>query len=436
MRVERPWVIDQLEGAVEYPVTVVGDEWLPGASAANYGSVAKVSGKLAEHVRSGIGNDLDGEGKLAERGHQLRLGSDDDESIGGKSDRLLAEEGAAAALYERPVGRDLVRAVDSDGHRKFQERRQRDVQLSAEALRFARGRHRGNTLAARDPLAHALDGPVRRGAGTEADALAVAHVAINRGVAGGALGRIVVLEHRLKLAFEAFNPLPSKPGVVRGASQRDFVIFDLDGTLVQSEEIWRDVRRDFAIENGGHWREGAQEAMIGMRTVDWARYMHDELGVALPPAAIAQHVVGGVIERLRPVPVLPGADAALERIGAAFRLALATSAALAVAEAVLDRTRWRRHFAVVVSADEVARGKPAPDVYELALTQLRADPSLAAAVEDSSNGIRSAHAAKLAVVAIPNRELPPDAAVLALASRVLSSLEQLEAETIRALPVV
>jgi HAD superfamily hydrolase (TIGR01509 family) len=204
------------------------------------------------------------------------------------------------------------------------------------------------------------------------------------------------------------------------------VVFDLDGTLIESEGIWRDVRREFVETHGGLWREGAQAAMIGMRTDEWARYIHDDLGVALPPAAIAQQVVAAVVARLQPPPVLPGADAALERLEPAFRLGLATSASLPVAQSVLATTGWNRIFEVVVSSDAVARGKPAADVYLRALELLHAKPALTAAIEDSGNGIRSAHAAGIAVIAIPNKEFPPDAGALALASRVIENLDALD----------
>ncbi len=213
---------------------------------------------------------------------------------------------------------------------------------------------------------------------------------------------------------------------VLDAGPKRCVVFDLDGTLIESEGIWGDVRREFVEAHRGRWHDGAQAAMIGMRTDEWARYIHDDLGVALPPAAIAQQVVAAMIVRLRRPPVLPGANAAIQRLASAFRLGLATSASLPVARSVLETTGWKRFFEVVVSADVVARGKPAPDVYLRALELLHAKPELTAAIEDSANGIRSAHAAGIAVIAIPNKEFPPDAGALALASRILKDLDALD----------
>jgi HAD superfamily hydrolase (TIGR01509 family) len=209
------------------------------------------------------------------------------------------------------------------------------------------------------------------------------------------------------------------------------VVFDLDGTLIESEQIWRDVRHDFVSAHGGRWHDNAQSTMIGMRTEEWARYIHDDLGVNLAPAAIAKQVVAAVAARLQHVPVLPGANEALERIARDFRLGLATSAALPVAKSVLAATGWGKFFAVVVSADEVSRGKPAPDVYLRAVELLRAEPSRTAAVEDSANGIRSAYSAGLAVVAIPNHAFPPDSGSLSLASCVLANLDELDGSVVR-----
>lgn len=206
-----------------------------------------------------------------------------------------------------------------------------------------------------------------------------------------------------------------------------FVVFDLDGTLIESEQVWACVRRQFVVAHGGTWHARAQDTMIGMRTTEWARYIHDDLGVSLPADQIAAQVVDAVKERLaHDVPVLPGAPEALDRLARVFPLGVATSAALPVARAVLESTGWAKLFRVVVSADEVANGKPAPDVYRRALELLHAPANESAAVEDSGNGIRSAAAAALAVVAIPNRAYPPDAKALKEATTVLSDLTQLE----------
>lgn len=211
-----------------------------------------------------------------------------------------------------------------------------------------------------------------------------------------------------------------------------FVVFDLDGTLIESEQVWAGVRRQFVLSHSGTWHEGAQDAMIGMRTTEWAKYIHDDLGVALQPSQIAAQVVDAVKERLvQDIPIIPGAQEALDRLARVFPLGLATSAALPVARAVLERTGWAKLFRVVVSADEVANGKPAPDVYLRALELLQAPANQSAAVEDSRNGIRSAAAAGLAVIAIPNRAYPPDADALALATTVLSDLTSLEPAVVK-----
>ena len=185
------------------------------------------------------------------------------------------------------------------------------------------------------------------------------------------------------------------------------------------------MRREFVLTHGGHWPDDAQTTMIGMRTAEWAHYIHNDLGVALAEDDIARLVVDGVVAALRHVPVLPSAQAALERTSRDFRLGLATSAARRVAETVLENMDWKRFFEVVVTADDVPRGKPSPDVYLRALELLHSDAAETEAVEDSTNGIRSAYAAGLRVIAVPNREFPPTADALALAARVIPNLDAL-----------
>jgi HAD superfamily hydrolase (TIGR01509 family) len=209
------------------------------------------------------------------------------------------------------------------------------------------------------------------------------------------------------------------------------VVFDLDGVLVDSESVWDAARRSLVQEAGGHWRDGATQAMMGMSAPEWSRYLHDELGAGLEPDQINARVVADVLDRYqRRVPLLPGAVDAVGRLAERWPLGLASSANRPVIEAVLDAAGIRDSFVAIVSGDEVARGKPAPDVYLAALRELEANAAAAAAIEDSSNGLRAAAAAGMHVVAIPNRAFPPSEDAVALAELVIHSLDELTPEAI------
>jgi len=211
-------------------------------------------------------------------------------------------------------------------------------------------------------------------------------------------------------------------------------IFDLDGVIIESEQLWDDARRAVAAEHGGQWRDDATTAMQGMSSVEWGAYMHDVLGLDLPADAIIDRVVENLLDRYRDhVPLLPGAVEAVRRVGAEWPLAVASSANRSVIAAVLDLTGLSDAFAATVSSEEVARGKPAPDVYLEAARRLAVAACECAAVEDSTNGIRSAVAAGLRVVAVPNREYPPDATALGDAAVVLHDLDELTVEVVRSL---
>ena len=186
------------------------------------------------------------------------------------------------------------------------------------------------------------------------------------------------------------------------------VIFDLDGVLVDSEQVWDAARRQLTEDSGGRWSESATQDMMGMSSTEWSRYMHEVLGVKLPPEEISAAVVKRMEELYREhLPLIPGACEAVERVAARWPLGLASSANRPVIEVVLELSGLGSFFQTTVSSEEVARGKPAPDVYLEAARRLRVDPVLCAAVEDSSSGILSAHAAGMRVVAIPNRTFPP-----------------------------
>jgi HAD superfamily hydrolase (TIGR01509 family) len=209
------------------------------------------------------------------------------------------------------------------------------------------------------------------------------------------------------------------------------VIFDLDGVLLDSEQVWDAARRQLIEDSGGRWSESATQDMMGMSSTEWSRYMHEELGLKMPPeeisAAVVKRIEGLYREHL---PLIPGAREAVERVAARWPLGLASSANRPVIEVVLELSGLGDFFETTVSSEEVARGKPAPDVYLEAAQRLGMDPALCAAVEDSSSGILSAHAAGMRVVAIPNRTFPPSEDALKAADAAISSLQELHQEVI------
>ncbi len=211
------------------------------------------------------------------------------------------------------------------------------------------------------------------------------------------------------------------------------VIFDLDGVLVDSEAVWDEVRMQFTEENGGRWHADAQREMMGMSSVEWSTYVRDRLGVDMEPQEISTAVADRVAERYRErLPLLPGAVEAVKSLSAEWPLGLASSSNRHVIDLVLELAGIAANFQVSVSSEEVGAGKPAPDVYLEAAKRLGAEPARCAAIEDSSNGLRSARAAGMTVIAVPNRDFPPDPAALELADAALESLEQLTPDRIRA----
>lgn len=209
------------------------------------------------------------------------------------------------------------------------------------------------------------------------------------------------------------------------------VVFDLDGVLLDSEQLWDRARRGVATRHGGRWHNGATADMQGMSSPEWSAYMHDSLGVHLAPDQIASLVVDDLLRSYaQSLPLLPGAQEAVERLSRRWPLALASSANREVIAAVLALAHLQDAFNVTVSSEEVPRGKPAPDVYLEAARRLDVSPKSCVAVEDSANGIRSALAAGLSVIAIPNQAFPPSPEVLVRADVVLSGLAELTERTI------
>ncbi|MCW2897513.1 MAG: hypothetical protein QOH87_4831 [Trebonia sp.] len=212
------------------------------------------------------------------------------------------------------------------------------------------------------------------------------------------------------------------------------VVFDMDGVLIDSEPVWERVRRNFVATRGGQWRDDAQDRLMGMSTAEWSAYLSEDFGLRLAAPQVAELVIAAMAAEYRAhLPLLPGAVGAVRDLSARWPLAVASSAPKSLIDAVLDASGLRPAFAAAVSSEEVARGKPAPDVYLEAAARLGVPPAACAAVEDSANGLRSAAAAGLAVIAVPRPEYPPAAGALDLARLVLDSLTELTENTIAAL---
>jgi HAD superfamily hydrolase (TIGR01509 family) len=209
------------------------------------------------------------------------------------------------------------------------------------------------------------------------------------------------------------------------------VVFDLDGVIIDSEEVWEEVRRGYVAEHGREFLPDSQDRMMGMSTGEWSRHLAEEVGVPRTPDQVAADVLGRMAERYRAdLPLIPGAVEAVRRIGERFTLALASSSARILIDQVLATAGLTDAFQVTLSTEEVPRGKPYPDVYLAAAEKLGLAPAACAAVEDSSNGLRSAGRAGMAVVAVPHGVYPPAEDAIAKASLVVSDIGALSVEEI------
>jgi HAD superfamily hydrolase (TIGR01509 family) len=200
----------------------------------------------------------------------------------------------------------------------------------------------------------------------------------------------------------------------------DAVIFDLDGVLMDSEQRWNGAKHSLVREAGGRWRAEAPRAMMGMSAPEWSAYLRDELGVPMDVERINRDVVRRMEEGYRrELPLLPGASEAVRALAERWPLGLASSSNREIIELALELADFGDAFEVTVSSEEVERGKPAPDVYLEAARALNVDPERCVAVEDSSNGLRAAATARMAVIAVPNPHYRPDQDALSLAAAVV-----------------
>jgi HAD superfamily hydrolase (TIGR01509 family) len=189
------------------------------------------------------------------------------------------------------------------------------------------------------------------------------------------------------------------------------VLFDLDGTLIDTEPYWMAEERALAAAFGGSWSTEQAVSCIGNPLPVSAGRLRDEAGVGLPVEEIVDRLLDGVVAKVRShVPWQPGARELLAALVASGTpTALVTMSYRRLADAVLADLPSGT-FGAVVTGDEVRRGKPHPEPYLTAAARLGVEPARCLVVEDSPNGIRSGLAAGATVVAVPHVAPLPDVA--------------------------
>lgn len=194
------------------------------------------------------------------------------------------------------------------------------------------------------------------------------------------------------------------------ASRPQAVLWDMDGTLVDTEPYWIDCEFDLAAKYGGAWTHENAMAVVGGDLMDSATYMRDHMGIDRTPLQIIEELLDGVVEKVRrKVPWQPGARELLAALRAEeVPCALVTMSWRRFVDPILEALP-RGSFDAVLCGDEVSRGKPHPEPYLAAASMVGARPEDTLAIEDSPTGAASAGAAGCCVLVVPNHVPVPEA---------------------------
>jgi HAD superfamily hydrolase (TIGR01509 family) len=205
------------------------------------------------------------------------------------------------------------------------------------------------------------------------------------------------------------------------------VVFDMDGLLLDTELLWHRAETELFARRGVEFTWDDKMRVIGTSFAFTADYFADRLGV---PREDGPDLVREMIERMHDhlreqVDGRPGAVELVERLRGHARLGLASNSPRALVDTALATARLSDAFDAIVTSDDVATPKPAPDLYLLACERLGVEPEAALALEDSASGVTAAKAAGLTCIAVPQFAETDVSA----ADRVIASLEDLLAET-------
>ena len=181
------------------------------------------------------------------------------------------------------------------------------------------------------------------------------------------------------------------------------VLWDMDGTLVETEPYWIESEYELVEEHGGTWSHEHALNLVGNDLLVSGRYIREHSGIDIEPSQIVEELLDKVVERIeRAVPWRPGAVELLADLRShGVRCALVTMSYRRFVAPVL-RALPEDTFEVVVTGDSVSQGKPHPEPYQKAAAILGIDPTRAVAIEDSNTGARSAEAAGCQVLVVPN----------------------------------
>ncbi|MHC4972620.1 MAG: HAD family hydrolase [Planctomycetota bacterium] len=186
------------------------------------------------------------------------------------------------------------------------------------------------------------------------------------------------------------------------------VVFDLDGVLIDSEPIWERVTRELLARHGRTFDRVIADQHMGMRLVDVVAAVLEAHDLGLDPEEFAKDLLDNLLAEFeRTLERMPGAEDAMKLAASlGLAVALATGSPRRVADAVIARYGWR--FDTICTGDDVERGKPAPEIYQLAAERLGVDPGACVAIEDSRNGVRAAKDAGMVCIAVPEPWEPAD----------------------------
>lgn len=206
------------------------------------------------------------------------------------------------------------------------------------------------------------------------------------------------------------------------------VIFDMDGVLIASEDYWWEARVEWAAQHGKTWTHDDQRLAMGRNTAEWAEVMKERLHLPeIPLQQVMDEATDLVLQRMEAhLPILPGALEAIETAASRYRVALASGSPIPIIKRVMALTGLDQVFEVMVFGDDQPRGKPFPDVWFAATTQLGVEPTRCVGIEDSSNGVRSLAAAGMTAIAVPSPGFALPEEIVALADAHLASLEEFD----------